>query len=49
MGDYDLQEQKKQILSDDKCFIKFLEYVSPEFEVLKDLMHAWYHVLSLAY
>ena len=49
MGDYDLQEQKKQILGNDKCFIKFLEYVSPEFEVLKDLMHAWYHVLSLAY
>ena len=49
VGNYDSQEQKKQILDDNKCFIKFLEYVSPEFEVLKDLMCAWRHVLSLAY
>ena len=49
VGDHDSQEQKKQILDDDKCFIEFLEHVSPEFEVLKDLMHAWCRVLSLAY
>jgi len=49
VGNYDLQEQKKQILGDDKCFIEFLEHVSPEFEVLKDLMCAWHCVLSLAY
>ena len=49
MGDHDSQEQKKQILDDDKCFIKFLEHVSPEFEILKDLMCAWCCVLSLAY
>ena len=49
VGDHDSQEQKKQILGDDKCFIEFLEQVSPEFEVLKDLMRAWRRVLSLAY
>ena len=49
MGNYDSQEQKKQILDNDKCFIEFLEQVSPEFEVLKGLMHAWHHVLHLAY
>ena len=49
LGNYDLQEQKKQILDDSKYFIKFLEHVSPEFEVLKNLMHAWRYVLSLAY
>jgi len=49
IGDHNSQEQKKQILDDDKCFIKFLEYISPEFEVLKDFMHAWHCVLSLAY
>ena len=49
MGNYDSQEQKKQILDDDKCFIEFLEQVSPEFEVLKGLMCAWHHVLHLAY
>ena len=49
MGNYDSQEQKKQILDDDKCFIESLEQVSSEFEVLKGLMHAWHHVLYLAY
>ena len=49
VGNYDSQEQKKQILDDDKCFIEFLEQVSPEFEVLKGLMRAWRHVLRLAY
>jgi len=49
VGDHDSQEQKKQILDDNKYFIEFLEHISPEFEVLKDLMHAWRRVLSLAY
>ena len=49
VGDYDSQEQKKQILDNDKCFIEFLEHISSEFEVLKGLMHAWRHVLHLAY
>ena len=49
VGNHDLQEQKKQILDDDKYFIKFLEQVSPEFEVLKGLMHTWHHVLHLTY
>ena len=49
MGDYDLQKKKKQILIKDNHFDKLLEQVSPEFEVLKDLMRAWRRVLSLAY
>jgi len=49
VGNHNSQEQKKQILDDDKCFIEFLEHVSPKFEVLKDLMCAWRRVLSLAY
>ena len=49
VGNHDLQEQKKQILGNNKCFIKFLEHISPEFEVLKDLICAWCRVLSLAY
>ena len=40
VDDHDSQEQKKQILDDDKCFIEFLEHVSPEFDILKGLMHA---------
>ena len=49
VGNHDLQEQKKQILDDNKCFIEFLEHVSPEFEIHKDLMYAWHYLLSLAY
>jgi len=49
VDNYDSQEQKKQILDDNKCFIEFLEHVSPKFEVLKDLMYAWRCILSLAY
>jgi len=49
VGNHDLQEQKKQILGDNKCFIKFLEHISSEFEVLKNLMRAWHYILSLAY
>ena len=49
MGNHDLQEQKKQILDNNKYFIEFLEHISPEFEVLKDLMHTLCHVLPLAY
>ena len=49
MGNYDLQEQKKQILIKDNHFNKLLEQVSLEFEVLKNLMRAWRCVLSLAY
>ena len=49
IGDHNLQEQKKQILDINKCFIEFLEHISSEFKILKDLMHAWYYILSLAY
>jgi len=49
MGDHDLQKKKKQILIKDKHFDKLLEQVSPKFEVLKGLICAWHHVLSLAY
>jgi len=36
-------------MNDNKCFIEFLEQVSSEFEVLKSLIHAWHHILYLAY
>ena len=49
VSNHDLQKKKKQILIKDNHFDKLLEQVSPEFEVLKDLMHTWRHVLSLAY
>ena len=49
VGNYDSQEQKKQILDDDKYFIEFLEHVSSDFEVLKDFICAWRRILSLAY
>jgi len=50
MGDsYSKKQTKRQLLNDKKCFTELLEHVSPEFEVLKDLMHAWRRVLYLAH
>lgn len=45
----DSQEQNKLILFRDNHFEKLLKYVSLEFEVLKNLMHTWYHIIHVAY
>ena len=45
----DSQEQKMLILFRDNHFEKLLKYVSLEFEVLKNLMHTWYHIIHVAY
>ena len=47
-GDAESQLQKLDILNDKEVFHEFLEHVSPEFAVLKELMYAWHRVIDLA-
>ena len=47
-GDAESQLQKLDILNDKEVFHEFLEHVSPEFAVLKELMYAWRRVINLA-